>query len=337
MLQRLVLKDFTAFDKLDMEFSPGVNLLIGDNGTGKTHILKILYSPLAALKEEKRIAEKIIGAFLPKEKRIGRLVKRGKNTTESNVSIYKDNKLLQIKFYLNSNSDIKERGNWGSNGLEYPVYIPAKEMLANAPGFLSLYKTRNIHFEEIYADIFYHAYAPHLNEPIPRETKELSDALQQLINGKVIIKGEHFYLKNKSGELEFTLLAEGIRKLGLLWLLIKSGSLSKGAVLFWDEPEANLNPSLLHPLVNVLLRLQRIGLQIFIATHNYVLLREFDLQMTSKDKVRYFELSRSEETNEIVCQSVNNYLDIIPNKISDAYSAIYDAIIMKMGGLSSND
>ena len=44
--------------------------------------------------------------------------------------------------------------------------------------------------------------------------------------------------------IEFTLLAEGLRKLGLLWLLIRNGSLKPGAVLFWDEPETNLNPKL---------------------------------------------------------------------------------------------
>ena len=44
--------------------------------------------------------------------------------------------------------------------------------------------------------------------------------------------------------LEFTLLAEGMRKLGLIWLLIQNGTLGNSSVLFWDEPETNLNPKL---------------------------------------------------------------------------------------------
>jgi hypothetical protein len=47
-------------------------------------------------------------------------------------------------------------------------------------------------------------------------------------------------LSNKQGE--FILLAEGFRKLGLLWLLLQNGTLLNGSVLFWDEPETNLNP-----------------------------------------------------------------------------------------------
>ena len=40
--------------------------------------------------------------------------------------------------------------------------------------------------------------------------------------------GEEFFLSGEQGEIEFTLLAEGLRKLGLLWLLIRNGSLKTG-------------------------------------------------------------------------------------------------------------
>ena len=40
----LTLKDFTVFSDANFEFSPGLNVLIGANGTGKSHVLKVLYS-----------------------------------------------------------------------------------------------------------------------------------------------------------------------------------------------------------------------------------------------------------------------------------------------------
>ncbi len=40
---RLQLSNFTAFEHLDLKFSPGINIFVGANGTGKTHILKLLY------------------------------------------------------------------------------------------------------------------------------------------------------------------------------------------------------------------------------------------------------------------------------------------------------
>ena len=39
--------------------------------------------------------------------------------------------------------------------------------------------------------------------------------------------------------MDFSLEAEGLRKLGLIWKLIRNGLLEKGTVLLWDEPEAN--------------------------------------------------------------------------------------------------
>jgi DNA repair exonuclease SbcCD ATPase subunit len=35
MIEKLSLKNFTVFDEIDIEFSPGVNILVGKNGRGK--------------------------------------------------------------------------------------------------------------------------------------------------------------------------------------------------------------------------------------------------------------------------------------------------------------
>jgi predicted ATP-dependent endonuclease of OLD family len=40
----LNLKNFTCFSDLDVDFSTGINLFIGENGSGKTHLLKILFA-----------------------------------------------------------------------------------------------------------------------------------------------------------------------------------------------------------------------------------------------------------------------------------------------------
>ena len=42
MFQTLALENFTAFKETSFEWSPGVNVLIGANGTGKTHIMKFI-------------------------------------------------------------------------------------------------------------------------------------------------------------------------------------------------------------------------------------------------------------------------------------------------------
>ena len=38
MISQLQLKNFTAFTELAIDFSPGINIIIGENGTGKTQL-----------------------------------------------------------------------------------------------------------------------------------------------------------------------------------------------------------------------------------------------------------------------------------------------------------
>lgn len=40
------------------------------------------------------------------------------------------------------------------------VFIPVNDMMANAPGFRSMFAMRNLHFEEVYLDIIDHAFLP---------------------------------------------------------------------------------------------------------------------------------------------------------------------------------
>ena len=39
MLKTLEIKNFTVFEKLSIDFSSGINIFIGENGTGKTDSL----------------------------------------------------------------------------------------------------------------------------------------------------------------------------------------------------------------------------------------------------------------------------------------------------------
>ena len=41
-LTRVELENFTAFRSLKLDLSPGVNVLVGANGTGKTHLMKVV-------------------------------------------------------------------------------------------------------------------------------------------------------------------------------------------------------------------------------------------------------------------------------------------------------
>jgi len=40
MIKKLEVNNFTVFDNIIMEFGGGIDVFIGENGTGKTHLLK---------------------------------------------------------------------------------------------------------------------------------------------------------------------------------------------------------------------------------------------------------------------------------------------------------
>ncbi|MFA5906114.1 MAG: AAA family ATPase, partial [Desulfobacula sp.] len=288
-------------------------------------------------------AEKINNVFYPSGKQIGRLVKRSTVSSKGSVEVTRrleDGKDITLRLSLSNHTTKSEKATisgspriWTENPME-AAYIPVKDMMANAPGFRSLYEEREVHFEEVYVDIIRKAFLPVLKGPTDKSRRQLLESLQNAMEGRVIAKNEEFFLRSKNGDLEFTLLAEGYRKMGLLWILIQNGTLLKGSVLFWDEPETNLNPKLMRAIVGILLELQRLGVQIFLTTHDYVILKEFDLQSKKEDNIKYHSLFRNKETNEIEISSTDSYLNISPNAIDDTFGSFVDREIERsMGGL----
>jgi len=343
MIESVSFEKFTAFEKLDLNFSPGINIFVGENGTGKTHILKTVYAACDITKSQKSFAEKITKVFLPSNEQTGRLIKRASGSSQGYVEVKRrlkdQDKSISLRLTLSNHAKNPEKTTvsgaykqWTERPLD-SVYIPVKDMMANAPGFRSLYNLRHIHFEEVYADIIDRAYLSPLKGPTDVSRKKLLDILQGSIEGKVIIKKEEFFLKNQQGELEFTLVAEGLRKLALLWVLIQNGTLTNGSVLCWDEPETNLNPRLMRTVVEILVELQRMGVQIFLSTHDYVILKEFELHTQENDQIIYYSLHRNKITREIEVNSTSNYLEIAPNAIDETFADLVDREIQRsMGG-----
>ncbi|MCE2514918.1 MAG: AAA family ATPase, partial [Acidobacteria bacterium] len=275
-ITRLKFERFTAFRQLDFVPSRGINVIVGANGTGKTHLMKVAYAACDVSKTRAPFALKLVRLFLPSGRALGRLVRRQQGSSRCSVEVYRDEMKLRASFSNHAtvpdSATITGATAWASDPVR-SVYVPVKEMLANSPGFRSLYSQREIHIAEIYPDILDRAHLPVPRGAPDRERSGLLKTLQKTIAGKVTVKDEEFFLRNRQGNLEFTLLAEGMRKLGLLWLLIQNGTLLQGSVLFWVDPETNLKPYLFGLVVDILVQLQGVGFQIFLASHDYAILK----------------------------------------------------------------
>ena len=44
MLKKLSLENFTTFQHAEFNFAKGINIIIGENSSGKSHVLKLAYS-----------------------------------------------------------------------------------------------------------------------------------------------------------------------------------------------------------------------------------------------------------------------------------------------------
>ena len=335
-LAKVKLTNFTAFRQLEVEFSPGINVLVGENGTGKTHLLKVCYAASALVLPGDLFADQLLRVFLPSGGDAGRLVKASAKNGLGSVEVFRPRCSVAAAFSQDATAPVSDAESgfreWQRSPLQ-SVYIPANELLAAAPGLLARYAAGAAPDAEVAADILHRVYLPPLPAPPDDCRQPLLTALEKIIGGPVAVKGEEFFLAGKHSRLEFSLLAEGIRKLALLWLLIRNGSLSAGSVLFWDEPETNLNPKLYGVLIQTLLELQRAGVQIFLATHDYVILKELDLRLKDTDQVAYHALYR-DDAGEIACNTTSHHLGIRPNAIAEAFDTLYDREIERsLGGI----
>ena len=208
----------------------------------------------------------------------------------------KNNDSQQLSFDLNKRDDITIRGNTPhASLLNKPLFFPAKEVLSIFPKFISLYEKYALSFDETYYDLCKAIDNPLLKEP----DQQLIDKLERIMGGKIVLKGDHFYLQVPPpiGEMNIFMVAEGWRKLGMLSYLIANDSLKENSILFWDEPEANLNPRLIKQLVTFLLELSQHNIQIVIATHSLFLMKYFDYlikQSNNTASAAFFNLVRTE-------------------------------------------
>jgi AAA15 family ATPase/GTPase len=127
------------------------------------------------------------------------------------------------------------------------------------------------------------------------------------------------------GRIAMPLVAEGLRKFATLHTIWKNGWLRPGTCLFWDEPEANLNPKLMDEAVAAILALAQGGVQVFLATHSYVILKELEVQATPDDSVRFFALEPTPDGTKV--HPADRYLDLKPNPIEDQYASLFDRTV----------
>ena len=330
-ISRLELTNFTVFKRASFEFCPGINVLIGENGTGKSHVLKAMYSAQKTSvrvedgevgEREARMVNKLLAVFRPEG--LSRFVHRGADEA-SRLYVSDDaNNGSLLSVYPGSDS-------WGATnrlGFRETVFIPPREVLAMYPGFTAAYEGRELSFDETYYDLCKALSAAPLRGQRAEAIEATLAPLEQILGGKVVLKGDRFLVRRADGDTEAHLVAEGLRKIASIAYLVANGSLARDSVLFWDEPEAGLNPALVVKVVGFLRALAASGVQVFLASHDYLLVHRLSQVVEYKQEpanfVRFFSLYRPESGGAVEVEQGNDLFSLEHNAILDEFARYYD-------------
>jgi len=298
---RLSVSDFTVFGRAVLDLAPGINVLVGENATGKTHLLKLLYGVArgthAALRRrgwEQDIARGLAGIFgLQQEESLQPLIRRG--ATEPQVDI-----LVAGRRAISLRMDAGGvTGKATVGAVERPVLLPSREIISVFPGFAEANRRRELAFDETYLDLADALALQPLKGAEFARVRPLLAMVELALGGRESRKAGRFQVKLGEDSFEAQLVAEGLRKMAQVARLVRNGSIAPGVLLLWDEPEASLNPVLLRKVVELLLALARGKVQVVLATHDYLLTQTLSLHAEHPRRdtppMRFFGLERGSD------------------------------------------
>ncbi len=300
MIKNLVVEGVTVFPQKEcFSFVPGINIIVGGNDSGKSHLMKLCYAltkwsaggsrrDLPELwAEEKRLRRDLLRVYGAHD--LGGLTARNRGNGRARVRVSLQGEktppgTAELDFHFESGHE--------EEGLhittlpdrylrENAVFISPREVLSIYPCYMQAGKR----YPELLDAASWELCRALEEEPAPGTPaspglRRVLHQVESLLAGKLQRMNGRFYLSRHAQEpMELNLVAEGFKRIGTLGLLIGNGTLREGSSLFWDEPEMNLNTTHLPMLVRAMMELCHAGLQVMLTTHSLFLLRELVIQL----------------------------------------------------------
>ncbi len=304
MIEKIEIENLGPIKQASINQLGQVNLIIGENGAGKSFLLKALYAIHKSVEEVGKgddirkindiISEKLRWTF--QADAIGELVNDDASACE--VFIEDDNSAFSMRFGKKASVAVNDVVN-NIGRLSYnSIFIPAREVFSVQKIIL---RSRDIEKVFGFDDSQY----------------DLAKALQYMPSGKDCIVGDSYDgLKDMMGgsiELDDTsnkwlfmqngklhtigTASDGIRKLGLLDRVLENGYVSDKSIVFIDEIEAGLHPNAIIKLLDVIDSIaQKTNIQFFISSHSYFVIKKVYLMaLKNKGRKDYIKCLQSQD------------------------------------------
>lgn len=293
----LTVENFVAFQHaLPWNDHASLNVIIGVNDTGKTHLLKLLYAIARAIEEyhKKRVgpepkelsellATKLRWTFLPQKLELGKLVSRGSGNRLSVKLCWNHDGHLKFAFGKDTTSKIVEIETNGLPELQgnKASFLPPKEILSIFDAIVATRESAEIAaFDDTYYDLVQDYRQPTVKGKLQDNVKRVFRHLEDVTGGGEVEMERNGNIVFRRGKEVFNMhqTAEGIKKIGILSRLMRNRRLTPagGCMLFVDEPEVNLHPQAIVIFAEMLHEFARSGIQVYLTTHSYFLLKRLE-------------------------------------------------------------
>lgn len=288
MIDQIRIENFGPLAHVHWAALGKINLVIGGNGSGKTFLLKAIYSSLRTLEEYRRgndqrsaseiLADKLYWTF--QAEKIGDLVTKGADAPLSSTLTI-DQRDFTYSFGKDTSKQISGLENHVPPRASNSVFLPAKEVLSLHQIILkSREQDKVFGFDDTYYDL---AKALRIATSKGNNYREFVQSRRQLeekiVGGVVEYDPESGRWQFVKGRHRFPIgvTAEGIKKIAILDTLLGNRHLDTQSVVLIDEPESALHPTAISQLLDIVAMLAERGLQFFMASHSYFVVKKLYL------------------------------------------------------------
>ena len=349
MINSVTIKNFMAHSELSIKEIPLINVIIGKNDTGKTGLLKLLYSTVKSLEIyslkakqsdvvfKKELADKLLDTFMPRKNGLSDLVQKGtKERLEVNLTIIGNNNIYKQDIHYSFGERTEKVIPNCSEHIDIlppdtinALFIPAKEVLTAFNDIRNIRELQfGVGFDDTYLDLIKALNIPTSKGRVASELSQVNKSLEDLFEGKIEQTGQNdqpFIFKKGNQQFAMQQTAEGIKKIGILTTLITNRQLGKGTILFMDEPETALHPDAIRKMVEMLVAMSKAGVQVFLASHSYFMIKQL-ANCAKRDELNVSCWNLKRETGKPVSSSFHNLIDgVLPaNTIIEEAIKMYD-------------
>jgi AAA15 family ATPase/GTPase len=287
MINKIELKNFGPLSAVEWSNLGKINLVIGGNGSGKTFLLKAMYSALRTLEEFKRgddqrsaseiLAEKLYWTF--QAEKIGDLVTKGADAPLFCRMTF-DNREFSYSFGRDTSKNISMLENHVQPRTDNSIFLPAKEVLSLHQIILKSRELDKVFgFDDTYLDLARALRQSPTGGKNYAEFARSRKSLEGIIGGIVEydeVSGRWQFVKGRH-KFPVGVIAEGVKKIAILDTLLGNRYLNANSIVFIDEPESALHPTAISQLLDIVSMLADRGIQFFLASHSYFVVKKLFL------------------------------------------------------------